>query len=696
MSRILFRPVFFAPLFLLFCASAFSQERLRTMPRYEQFERMNREIPGSVARGDLQVTWDPSSKLVYYVKGGTYYAFDLTQNKEIQAKPPAGSTGSNVERRPRPERGRQYSTENSADGKLKAYERDRNVYISDDSGKNEVAITKDGSETSRVKYGTASWVYGEELGVRDAMWWSPDSAMLAYYRFDESKVKDYYVAYDQLKVQDTLNVEPYPKAGADNPIVDLYVYNMATKHSKPIDVHFDGGVGPDIGTYVYDVRWSPDGSELLFNRTNRKQNILEFCAANPKTGDCRVILRETSNTWTDNSHGMVYLDENRPGPKRFLWQSERNGFNNWYLYDLSGKLYNAVTSNSFEADEIVKADPASSVVFYMARDGSNPYLLQLHRTHLDGTGDQRLSDPAFNHTVSIAPNGSAFTDTEETLDTPPVTLLEGLNGKPIAKLAESDLTKFNSLNLKKAERFTYTAADGTTSCYGVLYKPSDFDPNKKYPLIISVYGGPDSGSGHERFAVPPTFTELGFLVASMDGRGTTGRGKAFKDPLYGKLGIAEIDDQAAGAKALASRPYIDPNRVGIFGTSYGGYSSAMAILRHPEVFKVAIACSPVTDWRNYDTIYTERFMGLPWESENRKGYDNGSCMTYAAQLKGKLFLYYGTADNNVHPANTFQLVQALQSAGKPFDLMVGPDQGHSQMSFPRILEYFIDNLFGKG
>lgn len=666
------------------------------MPRYQQFERMNREIPGSVVRGDLQATWDPAGKLVYYTKAGKSYAYDLTQHKEVEAAPPAAASSQQVERRPRPERGRQYSIENSPDGNLKAFERDRNVYISDVSGGNEVAVTKDGSEAGRIKYGTASWVYGEELGVRDAMWWSPDSSMLAYYRFDESKVKDYYVAYNQLDIQDTLNVEPYPKAGADNPVVDLYLYNLATKQSKPLSVHFDGGDGPDVGTYVYDVRWSPDGKELLFNRTNRKQNVLEFCAANPKTGECRVIIRETQATWTDNSPQLIYLDESRPGPKRFLWHSERNGFYNWYLYDLSGKLYNAVTNDNFEAGEIIRADPAGGNVFYMGHDGSDPYMLQLHRVRLDGTDDHRLTDPSFNHTVNVSPNGMAFVDTYETLDVPPVTTVDGLDGKPIAKLAESDLTKFDSLNLKKAERFTFTAGDGKTTCYGVLYRPSDFDANKKYPLIVTVYAGPDSGpmgfSGHERFGIAPTFTELGFLVASIDGRGTTGRGKAFKDQLYGKLGIPEIDDQAAGAKALSERPYVDPNRIGIFGTSYGGYASAMALLRHPEVYKVAIACSPVTDWRNYDTIYTERYMGLPWESENRKGYESGSCMTYADNLKGKLFLYYGSADNNVHPANTFQLVEALQAAGKPFDLMVGPDQGHSQMAFPRILEYFIDNL----
>ncbi len=691
MSRFAARSLALCVVVLVLTSLAASQERLRNMPGYAKFERMSRELPGSVQRGDLQVSWDPSGRVLYYSRNGKSYAYDIAARQEKEAAPPEITVSSGRgDRRQRPERGRQFTSETSPDGNFKAFEKDRNVYISkaDDSGPQQ--ITTDGSEASRIKNGIASWVYGEELGVRDAIWWSPDSSKVAYYRFDESHVKDYYIAYNQLDIQDTLNVEPYPKAGADNPIVDVFVYDLATKKTTRMDVHFDGGVGPDIGTYVYSVRWSPDGSELLFNRTNRKQNIMEFCAANAKNGTCRVIIREKQNTWTDNTPQMMYLEETRPGPKRFLWQSERNGFYNWYLYDLSGKLYNAVTSNKFEADRIVKVDTANGLLFYLAHDGANPYLRQLHRVHLDGPGRSRLTHPNFHPYVAVSPDDKTFVDTEENLQTPPVTNLEGLDGKVIAKLADSDMSKFNSLGVQKGERFTFTAADGVTTCYGILYKPTGFDPNKKYPLVVSVYGGPDSGGSNERFGIEPAYAELGFVVAEIDGRGTQSRGKAFKDTLYEKLGIVEIDDQAAGAKELTKRPYIDPNRVGIFGTSYGGYSSAMAILRHPDVFKVAIACSPVTDWRNYDTIYTERYMYLPSQAENRKGYEDGSCMTYAANLKGHLFLYYGTADNNVHPSNTIQLVQALQDAGKPFDLMVGPDQGHSQMDFSRILEYFMD------
>lgn len=666
------------------------------MPGYDRFDRVRREMGDAVIRGDMSVTWDPSGKAFYYTKGGKTYAYDIASRKATESKPPEVRVTQVTANRGRPERGRQFASETSPDGKMKAFQRKRNVYLANADGTNEIAVTTEGSVEKRIKYGVASWVYGEELDVRDAIWWSPDSTKIAYYRFDESKVKDYYLAMDILDTQDKLDVEAYPKAGADNPIVDLYVYDLATKQSKRMDVRFDGGNGADIGTYVYEVRWSPDGKELLFNRTNRKQNTMEFCAANPSTGECRVIIRETSPTWTDNSPSIVYVNEDRPGPKRFFWRSERSGFYNWYLYDLTGKLYNAVTKNQFEAERIVRQEAAKGVLFYLARDGEDPYLVQLHRARMDGTDDRRLTDPKFSHTVSVSPDGNSFVDTAETLSEPPTTRLIGLDGKVIETLAQSDLTKFNQLGLKRAERFKFTAADGKTTCYGVLYKPTNFDPSKKYPVAISVYGGPDSSGlgygGATRFALAPSYVELGFLSAVIDNRGTTGRGRAFKDAVYGKLGIVEIDDQAAGAKSLAERPYVDASRIGIYGTSYGGYASAMAILRHPEVFRVAIACSPVTDWRNYDTIYTERYMGLPWESENKKGYDAGSAMTYADQLKGNLYLYYGTADNNVHPTNTFQLVQALQDAGKSFELMVGPDQGHSEMGFAKILEYFMDKL----
>jgi dipeptidyl-peptidase-4 len=315
---------------------------------------------------------------------------------------------------------------------------------------------------------------------------------------------------------------------------------------------------------------------------------------------------------------------------------------------------------------------------------------QLHRVGLDGRNDRRLTDPAFMHTVNASPDGRYFVDVAQTHDTPPFTTVIDADGKVVAELAKSDTTKFDQLGLKRVEMFTYLAADGKTPLRGIMHFPSNFDPSKKYPSLAGVYGGPASGASSERFQTPNPLTEYGFLVLQLDSRAVPGLGKRTLDQIYLKLGQVEMDDMAEGVKALWNRPYFDRTRVGIHGSSYGGYSSAMEILRHPEVFAAASAASPATDWRNYDSIYTERYMWIP--EENKDGYDTGAAMTYANNLKGRLLIYYGTADNNVHPSNSMQLIKALQQAGKSFEVQVGPDQGHSNVNQQRMMEFFIENL----
>ena len=688
--------------------AAYAQGRLQSMPRYDRYERLRGEIFGSVSGGDIQVSWTDGGKSFTFARGSSKITIPgqdkISSNMltyDIASRHLAAMTSTAPQepapptqagrRRLQPARGRQFDTAYSPDGKLKAVTKDRNVYISNADGTGQYAVTTDGSPITRVKYGIASWVYGEELGVREAMWWSPDGKKLAYYRFDESKVPDYYIAMNQIDVQDALVVEAYPKAGVTNPVVGLYVYDLASKKSTLVDTSFGDTT---LGEYVYDVRWSPDGKELLFNRTNRKQNRMQLAAANPDTGKCRVIVEESRpQSWTDNHPGIQWLEDKPGQPRRFLWISERNGFRNVYLGDLSGAPLKPVTQYPFEVFQILEVDEKDQVLYLSARDGDNPYKLQLHRINFDGTGDKRLTDPAFSHSVQIAPDHRHYIDVVQTLDMPPATRLCDMNGAVLQTIATADMSKYQALGLNKAERLEFKAADGHTDLYGYLMFPSDFDPSKKYPLLVSVYGGPESGSTLERFLLPNPITELGFLVAWFDGRGTNGRGKVFGEAMYDKLGIVEIDDQAAGAKYLAQRPYVDAKNIGIFGTSYGGYSSVMAILRYPDVFHAAVASSPVTDWRNYDSIYTERYMGLPTTDDNAAGYDNGAAKKYAANLAGRLMIYYGTADNNVHDSNSMQLIQALINAGKSYDTMVGPDQGHSQIEpVNRMWEFFIDNL----
>ena len=675
----------------IFPITSRAQDRLKTMPGYDRYDKMSKEIPGSVKGGSLSVKWQDGGKSFNYYKDGKSYHYDIATKTATEA----GSAPADAEaatgggrRRGGPERGRQFGSATSPDGKLKAVYKDRNLWLGDASGGNEIAITTDGSEKARIKYATASWVYGEELNQSTAMWWSPDSKMLAFYRFDESPVPDYYLELDQTKLQSKMDIEAYPKAGVNNPIADILIYNVDTKKTVKLDVRdgkpFDSSV---VGHYAYNVQWSPDGSELLFNRTNRRQNIMEFTAANTETGKCRVIVREEwPASWTENHPPMKFLKDN----KRFIWESERTGWKNFYLYDLSGKLLATLTNHSFEAGAIVNVDETAGVLYYMARDGDNHMKLQLHRVGLDGKGDKRLTDPAFNHAVDVAPDGKHFIDIAQTHDVPPATRLMDGDGKLVAELAKSDTSKFDQLGLKHVELIKYKAADGTTELHGLLHFPSNFDPGKKYPLLVTVYGGPATNGAREVFTTPSTLTEFGFLVASLDSRSAAGRGKRFLDAIYMKLGVPEIDDQAAGVKALDERPYVDRNRVGIFGTSYGGYASALAILRYPDVFQAASASSPPTSWYHYDTIYTERYMWIP--QENKEGYEAGSAMNFADKLKGRLMIYYGTADNNVHPNNSMQLIQALQKAGKSFEVQIGPDVGHSGLRMERMMEFFIENL----
>ncbi|MEP6731161.1 MAG: DPP IV N-terminal domain-containing protein, partial [bacterium] len=586
-----------------------AQDRLKSMPGYDQYTRMAGARAGAVKSGQVVGIWADSGRALDYAVDGKRYRYDVATKKVIDAPPPLqGVSQSGSRGMPGRERGRQFTEAVAPDGKRKAVYRDRNLWITDADGGQAQAITTDGSEKERIKYGTASWVYGEELDQASAMWWNPASTKVAYYRFNEKPVPDFFLQMDQTKVQSALDVEAYPKAGVDNPIVDIFVYDVATGKSTTLDIRDGKPFTNDVvGHYVYNVRWSPDGTELLVNRTNRRQNILEFAACSPETGKCRVVLREEwPASWVENNPPMTWLaDKNR-----FLWLSERNGYRNFYLYDLSGKLINPVTQHQFEVANVVRVDEAAGVLWYMARDGDNHLKLQLHRVGLNGKGDVRITDPAYNHIVNLAPDAKHFVDVAQTHDIAPFTRVLDAKGKVDAELAKSDLSKFDSLGLKKVEMFTYLAADGKTTLHGMISFPSTFNPARKYPVLMSVYGGPEFPATSEMFAMPSAQAEFGFIVVSLDSRSAGGIGKRVLDAIYMKLGQVEMDDMAEGLKALATRPYVDGTRMGVFGTSYGGYSSAMMLLRHPEVIAAASASSAVTAWNHYDTIYTERYMWI--------------------------------------------------------------------------------------
>lgn len=686
-----------ALLVLLVPVWCFSQDILKTTPRYPRYLRISQERTNAFVSGALNVTWKDGGQAFEYSKGGKRFRYDIRAGKAEEVKPPAEGEKSNSaatgrsRRRgdsgERPARGRQYASATSPDGKLKALYRDQNLWLEDLSTTNSVPVTTEGNPTNRIKLGTATWTYGEELDQVTAMWWSSNSQKIAFYRFDESSVPDYHLALNQAGIQTRLDVEPYPKAGGTNPVVDLFVYDVNSRSTVRVDVRDGQAFTNSVpGYYVYGVSWR-NSKELLFHRTNRRQNVMELCAADPETGLCRVIVREEwLPSWTENSPALHFLKDHF----RFIWASERSGWKNFYLYDLEGRCLATLTDHCFDVAEVVDVDEEAGLVFYTARSGDNPLKIQLHSVRLDGTGDRRLTNPAYHHRVSLAPDFKHLVDIAQTHDEPPVTRLLDSSGNELTTLATSDLTKFHALGLRPVELLRFRAADGQTPLFGMLHFPSDFDPKKKYPLLVDVYAGPGSNGAREEFALPNILTELGFLFATLDSRSASGRGKRALDSIYRQFGRVEIDDQAAGVKSLWSRRYLDRERVGIYGTSYGGTASGLCLMRYPEVFHAACASSAVTDFRNYDTVYTERYLRLP--QDDPKVYDAVRLMSHVGNLRGHLMLFYGTADDNVHPSNTLQLVKALQEAGKSFELQVGPDQGHAGLNRDRMMEFFINHL----
>jgi dipeptidyl-peptidase-4 len=622
-----------------------------------------REVRWALDRGEVLVRTNEGWKAVPIAGGERRAVEGDADGASSLAGPPTRKLAA-------PARGRQRPVETSPDGAFEARYRDGNLFLKPRDG-DEVQITFEGD--GKLKFGSASWVYGEELDQTTAMWWSPDGAKLAFYRFDDRPVKEFHLVSGWTTRTNSIMTEAYPKPGQPNPIAALMVLDVATRTITEIDV------GPSTEQYIYEVEWTPDSKGLLFRRTPRRQDVLELVLADPATGSTRVVLTERQATWQENSPEHHWLADG----DRFVWESEATGFSQYQLWSLSkGKLAD-LTRGEFPVDGVVAIDEAGGALWYRARSSETKINPQVHRAALDGSdGGVRLTGEDLHFSaVRIAPDGSAFVATSEFVDRPPSTRLfrvAGGRAEPVATLAEADPDPWSKAKLTKPEFLRLKAADGTTELYGILWKPADFDPSKKYPLVVAAYGGPFFAMVSSRLAQPKPEAEFGVLIATVDNRGTPGRGKAFEEANYLSLGEEDADDQAAIARQLAERPYVDGERIGITGHSYGGFMTIIAMLRYPDVFKVGVAGAPPTDWRQYDTIYTERYMRTP--EENPKGYDDFSCVKLADRLKGRLMLLHGMVDDNVHPNNTFELAHALQSKNIPFEMMLFPKSDHGIFS----------------
>jgi len=536
-----------------------------------------------------------------------------------------------------------------------------------------VANTTTGQETLLTHGGAESlmnarpdWVYPEELDQLDAFWWSPDGSRIAYLQFDERPVYQFPIVHE-IGPQAPLELQRYPLPGQPNPIVRLFVVNVKTRRTTEIATQSTSD------TYIVRPQWTPDSKALLVQRLNRRQNVLDLLASNPETGAVHTVIHEAEPDFINLHEGVHFLKDGH----RFIWASERSGWNHLYLYDLAASSMTTLTSGDWPVENLAGVDEQGGWVYFSAKRAGG-LQSQFFRVRLDGSRLQQLTKEPGTHDIRLDPAMHWFVDTYSSLAAAPITLLCRTDGTIVRTLARMNTAGLDSLHLQPPESVTVKAADGTTDLHGILFKPADFDSTQTYPLIVMVYGGPSVQLVEDRWQTlsqEQRLAQLGFLVWTVDNRGTPGRGKAFETATYLKLGQVDLADQAAAVQQLEhARRYIDPARVGITGGSYGGYMTTMALLKEPDVFSVGVANSSPTDWRYYDSIYTERYMRTP--AENTQGYDLGSALPYAENLKGHLLLTYGTADNNVHSVNTIQLIQRLQEAHKDFDVMPFPDQRH--------------------
>ena len=510
--------------------------------------------------------------------------------------------------------------------------------------------------------------------------WSPDSSRIALTKVDYSGVPQIPIVH-WLGPTEEVEWTHWRRVGEPLPRQELYIVDVGSKRKIPVDTDWE------LGQYIEILGWRPDGSELLFLRTDRDLKRMVLVAADPTDGATRVIFTETQKTfiiglqvyyveWTKFLRPFTWLGDG----KRFIWRSERDGWNHLYLYHIDGTLIRQLTAGDFPVGEVVAVDEKAGWVYFTAHDDKRrPYDTHLYRVGMDGKSLTRLTEARGRHDIRFAPSKEFFLDTHSSLDRPPVVELRRADGTLVRTLSEANISALRNLRWKPPEQFVVKAADGTTDIYGVLFKPFDFDPNKKYPVIESIYAGPQMTFVPDSFTdwrvtYPQALAQLGFVVFRVDGRGTPGRSKAFQDVVYGSFGRHEIPDHLATLKQLADeRPYMDLSRVGILGHSWGGYFAVRATLLAPDVYRVAVASAPEAAMSGFSRSI-EPYMGLP--ENNREAYEYGSNLRLAGNLTGKLLLIHGTSDDDVPFSATMKLVDAFTRAGKPYDLIVLPERNH--------------------
>jgi dipeptidyl-peptidase-4 len=610
-------------------------------PKPEAFPWENRNVK------EESIQWSRSGDSLLIAAAGDLFLFRLAAGGWIQL-----TATSAPERDPKL----------SPDGQRVSFRRGNDLYSLDIRRKETSRLTTDGSKT--LWNGRLDWVYPEELELETAHWWSPDSTRIAYLQFDLSR-QPLYPHADLLSLQPVYEPQRYPKAGEPNADVRLGVVPAGGGRTRWLDT------GDTRDSLVARVAWTPDSRSVFVRRMNRIQNRLDLLRVDAQSAQSSPVLREEDPYWINVGHHLQFVKNGA----EFLWASERDGFRHLYRYSIDGKLLAQVTRGDWEVTDLVCVDEPRAQVYFVSTEKS-PLERHLYRAGLDGAGSARVTEQAGVHDVSASPDCSSYLDTHTSLAGPFRQTIHNSDGTQVAVVHEADrsvLDKYEILPWEVVEVKT----PGGAVLYGRLLKPAGFGAGKKYPAIVDVYGGPHVqvvSNAWPGLGWVQAMAHKGFVIWQMDNRGSAFRGHKWESAIFRNLGAKELEDQKTGVQHLISTGFVDPERIGIHGWSYGGFMTLNALLHAPEVFRAGVAGAPVTDWRNYDTIYTERYMSLP--ADNPDGYHRASPVHYAANLKGKLLLIHNFEDDNVLFQNSLQMADALQRAGKQFAWMIYPLKAH--------------------
>lgn len=628
----------------------------------------------------MNYAWSPDYKYILFTgvlparklkTGGAIYIYDI-EAKKFSVLAESDKEQSNVRFSP--------------DGSRIAFVRANNLYTVDIKTDKETQLTFDGNDN--IINGKFDWVYEEEFQIIDGYDWAPDGKSIAFWRLDQTKVPEFDIARFDSLYMDNLKYK-YPKPGAHNSEVRIGVVNVETKKTTWMDL------GNEKDIYIPRIKFTNDPTLLSIQRLNRLQNHLELLFADVNTGKTRTVVDEKANEWIDIYDDLAFLKNS----KQFIWGSERDGFHHIYLYDYNGKQISQITKGPWVVKSVASFDEQNKTVYYMSNERGRRFT-DLYSVRFDGTDKKRITGSAGSHTVNMSPSNQYFIDKYSNINSLPETNLYKADGSKAAVLLAADTKAVKEYGLSQVEFFTIKTSDNV-DLDAYIVKPADFDENKKYPVIIMQYNGPGSQQVTDGWGSADMWehmlTQKGYIILSVDCRITGGRGSKSKEWAYKDLGHWEINDLIETAKYLRSLKYVDGERLGIWGWSYGGYTSSLTILKASDYFKAAIAVAPVTSWLFYDSIYTERYMSLP--ALNPQGYKESSPLNYADKLKGKFLLIHGMADDNVHFQNSVQLVNKLIDANKQFRVMYYPGRDHSIYGgntrvqlYNMMTDFFLNNL----